>query len=175
MKIEIKLADKTNGFIIKNMYPLYLHDIAGIHGILPNEYGIFEEEPIKTLADQYDIQQIWFENPNILYPYLIMVDHIPAGFCLIGSGKFVPKEVDYFIYETFLLRPFRGKSISYDALITILDKHHGKWRFFTHATENNKRAQSFWHKTIGHYTDNHYKTEEKIIEGMLKLVFEFEN
>lgn len=29
------------------MYPLYLHDIAGIHGTLPNEYGIFEEDPVK--------------------------------------------------------------------------------------------------------------------------------
>ena len=43
MKTEIILADKGNGFIIKNMYPLYLHDLAGIHGTLPNRYGIFEE------------------------------------------------------------------------------------------------------------------------------------
>jgi predicted acetyltransferase len=175
MKIEIKPADKTNGFIIKNMYPLYLHDLAEIHGTLPNEYGIFEEEPVKTLIEQYDIQQVWLENPNILYPYLIMVDNIPAGFCLVGSGKYVPKEVDYFVYETFLLSPFRGKSISYYAMITILDRHHGKWMLFTHATKNNIRAKAFWHKTIGCYTANNYKTEEKIIDGMPKLVFTFEN
>lgn len=175
MKIEIKLADHTNGFMIKNMYPLCLHDIAGIHGTLPNAYGIFEEEPIRTLTEQYDIQQVWFEHPNLLYPYLIMVDEIPAGFCLVGSGQYVPREVDYFVYETFLLSPYRGKNISYQAVIEIFKTHHGKWMLFTYATKNNVRAKSFWHKTVGHYTDNYYKVKEKIIDGMPKLVFEFEN
>lgn len=175
MQIEIKLVDNTNSFIIKNMYPLYLHDISGIHGILPNEYGIFEEEPVRTLAEQYDIQQAWFENPNLLYPYLIMVDNIPAGFCLVGSGRYVPQDVDYYIYETFFLSTFRGKNISYQALIEIFQKHHGKWMLFTHSTENNNCAKAFWHKTIGSYTDNEYTTEEKLIDGMPKLVFQFDN
>ena len=96
MKIEIKLADKNDGFIIKNMYPLYLHDLSGIHNILPNKYGIFEEDDnIRTLQQQYDIQEIWFQEPKLLFPYLIIADGIPAGFCLVGSGKYVPKEVDY--------------------------------------------------------------------------------
>lgn len=175
MKIEIKLADNTNGFIIKNMYPLYLHDLNGIHGILPNEYGIFEEEPIKTLAEQYDIQQTWFDHPGILFPYLIVVDHIPAGFCLVASGEYAPKEVDYYVYETFLLRPFRGKSISYNAMLEIFEKHHGKWMLYTHSTADNMRAKTFWHKTAGQYTNNTYTTEEKIIDGMPKLVFKFKN
>ena len=175
MKIEIKLSDNRDGFIIKNMYPLYLHDISGNHGILPNEYGIFEEEPIKTLAEQYDVQQVWFENPNLLYPYLIMVDHLPAGFCLVGSGKYVPREVNYFVYETFHLSPFRGKAISYYAMIEIFEKHRGEWMFFTHSTENNIRARAFWHKTVRDYTENKYTTEEKIIDGMPKLVFRFNN
>ncbi len=175
MQIEIKLVDNTNSFIIKNMYPLYLHDISGIHGILPNEYGIFEEEPVRTLAEQYDIQHAWFENPNLLYPYLIMVDNIPAGFCLVGSGRYVPQDVDYYIYETFFLSTFRGKNISYQALIEIFQKHHGKWMLFTHSTENNNCAKAFWHKTIGSYTDNEYTTEEKLIDGMPKLVFQFDN
>jgi predicted acetyltransferase len=175
MKIEIILADNTNGFIIKNIYPLYLHDLAGIHGTLPNEYGIFEEGPIRTLAEQYDVQQVWFDNPDLLYPYLIMVDNVPAGFCLIVRGKYAPKEVDYFVYETFLLCPYRGKAISYQAVTEIFGKHHGKWMLYTHSTENNIRAKSFWHKTVGHYTGNNYKTEEQVFYGMPKLVFKFEN
>lgn len=57
MKMEVKLADKTSGYIIKNMYPLYLHDISGIHGTKPNKYRIFEEDDIKTLTEQYDVQR----------------------------------------------------------------------------------------------------------------------
>lgn len=41
----------------KNIYPLYLHDIAEIYGTLPNEYGIFEHDHIKTLIEQYDVQK----------------------------------------------------------------------------------------------------------------------
>ncbi|MFT4145643.1 MAG: GNAT family N-acetyltransferase [Mobilitalea sp.] len=175
MKIEIILADNTNGFIIKNIYPLYLYDLAEIHGTLPNKHGIFEDEPIKTLSEQYDIQQIWFNHPNVLFPYLIMVDNIPAGFCLVASGKFVPKEIDYYVNEMFLLRPFRGNSIAYQAVRKVFDKHCGKWRLFTPSTENNNRAKAFWHKTIGNYTENKYTAIEEIDEEMSKLVFRFEN
>lgn len=52
-------------------------------------------------------------------------------------------------------------------MIEIFEKHHGKWMFFTHSTENNICAKAFWHKTVGHYTDN-YTTEEKLIDGMPK-------
>lgn len=80
LKTELILADQSTGFMIKNMYPLYLHDIAGIHGTLPNEYGIFEEEPVKDLMEQYDIQKVWFEHPGVLFPYLLKVEERPAGF-----------------------------------------------------------------------------------------------
>ncbi|MDF2609840.1 MAG: hypothetical protein K0R92_1314 [Lachnospiraceae bacterium] len=175
MMIQIKLADNTNGFIIKNLYPLYLHDLAELHGVLPNEFGIFEDEPIKTLSEQYDIQQIWFDHPDMLFPYLIMVDDIPAGFCLVASGKYVPKEIDYYVNEMFLLRPYRGKAISYQAVMQVFDKHHGRWMLFTHSTEKNNRAKAFWHKTIGNYTKNKYTAIEEVIEEMPKLVFRFKN
>lgn len=176
MKIEIKLViQKEDSNIIKNMYPLYLHDLAGIHGTLPNKYGIFEEENIKTLEEQYDLQQVWFEHPEELFPYLIIVDDIPAGFCLIGSGKYVPKEIDFFVYETFLLSPFRGKSISFKAMLEIFDRHRGKWILYTHSTDNNYRARGFWCKTLGVYTSGNYTVKKQRIDNMPKLVFKFEN
>ena len=175
MEIKILLANNENGYIIKNIYPLYLHDLAGIHGTLPNKYGIFEDGEIKTLSEQYDIQQVWFENPEELFPYLIMVDDIPAGFCLIGSGKYVPKEIDYYVYETFLLRPYRGKSISLKAIIEIFDKHRGKWMLYTHSTDNNSRAQLFWYKTLELYTHGSYSVNKQMIDNMPKLVFKFNN
>lgn len=175
MNIEVNLATNKNGFIIKNMYPLYLHDIAGIHGTLPNQYGIFEEEHVTTLQEQYDIQQVWFEHQDELFPYLITVNNLPAGFCLVGSGKYVCKETDFFIYETFLLSPFRGKGISHHAILEVLNNHHGRWMLFTHATENNKRAQRFWKKVISTYTNEQYTITNETIEEMPKLVFKFEN
>lgn len=57
----------------------------------------------------------------------------------------------------------------------IFNKHHGKWMLFTHSTENNIRAQAFWRKTVGDYSGQNYQTEERIIDGMPKLVFQFVN
>lgn len=109
------------------------------------------------------------------FAYLIIVDEIPAGFCLVGSGKYVSKDVDYFIYEAFLLSVFRGKSIARKALHEILDKHSGKWTLFTHSTDNNQCAKSFWNKTIDTYTKGRYTANERVIDHMPKLVFTFEN
>lgn len=174
LKTELILADQSNGFIIKNMYPLYLHDIAGIHGTLPNEYGIFEEEPVRDLMEQYDIQKVWFEHPGVLFPYLLKVEGRPAGFFLLAGGKFAQPDIDYFLYETFILSPYRGQGLAYEAMQSIFSKHKGKWRFFTHATENNKRAQAFWRKTVSFITDENYATHEEEIDGMPKLIFDFE-
>ena len=71
MRVEVRLADKNNANIIKNIYPLYLYDLSEIHGNVPNKYGIYEDDEIKTLMEQYDIQQIWFEKPDELFLFTI--------------------------------------------------------------------------------------------------------
>lgn len=42
MEVMVVLATEENANLIKNIYPLYLHDLSGTYGNLPNEYGIFE-------------------------------------------------------------------------------------------------------------------------------------
>lgn len=37
MNVEVILATNENVKIIKNMYPLYLHDLSEIYGNVPNE------------------------------------------------------------------------------------------------------------------------------------------
>ena len=106
---------------------------------------------------------------------MILVDDLPAGFCLVGSGKYAPKEVDYFIYETFLLSVYRGRIKMKEIIHEILDQHKGKRMFFTHSTDNNEKAKKFWHKTVDSYTKNNYQTVEKVIDDFPKLVFTFEN
>jgi len=67
--INIMLAEQGEAYIIKNMYPLYLHDLSGHYGLtpghIPNVHGIFEDSnDYRTLSDQYDVQNIWWEKPN---------------------------------------------------------------------------------------------------------------
>lgn len=168
--IQSDLSARDNLESLKYIYQIEDEDFKSRYQIFSEELGFAEYENKKIRE-----QQIWFEKPEELFPYLIIADGIPAGFCLVGSGPYVPKEVDYYIYETFLLLPFRGKEIGEQCVKEIFDKHKGKWMLFTHSTDNNKRAQAFWHKTVGNYTNGNYTTEEKIIEEMPKLVFQFTN
>lgn len=174
MEITVVLADKENFNIIKNLYPLYLHDLSEIYGNVPNEYGIYEDEPIKTLIEQYDVQDEWIKYPDRRFPFIIMVDNMPAGFTLVSTKPMAPKGVDNFAFEMFLLRPYRGKNIAEEAITKIFDKFTGKWELYTNPTDNNIRGQKFWRKVVKNYTNGNY--EEcfgKTFDGD-KLIFRFE-
>ncbi len=173
--IEVKLATEQTANTIRNLYPLYLYDLSEIYGNKPNEYGIYEEEDIKTLSEQYHNQDIWFQNPQFLFPYIIYVDHKPAGFILLSTGKYSPKDTDYYVYEFFLLRPYRGNNIAQTAAIKVFDKYHGKWILYTNPPVLSKRAPTFWRKTIHQYTNGCF--EEEIGETVFgeKLIFKFKN
>ncbi len=161
--------------LIKNIYPLYLYDLSEIHGNVPNEYGIYEDGPIKTLAEQYEVQNDWFENLDYLFPYITMVDGKPAGFALVSTGKYAPKTTDYYLFEFFLLRPYRGKGIAETVAKRIFDKYPGKWELYTGHTPANKRAQSFWRKTIKNYTSGQYEEKQGQTFDGEKLIFRFKS
>jgi len=175
MNVQLKLAGKENANIIKNMYPLYLHDISEHYENTPNEYGIYEDEPIKTLAEQYDIQNIWFEKPEELFPFLIMVDDKPAGFALIASKQFAPPTTDYYVNEFFILRPYRGKGLSQIAAKKVFDKFSGRWELYTNHLPKNIIGQKFWRNTIHEYTDNDIFEEIGDTFHGTKTIFRFKN
>ncbi|WP_105614023.1 GNAT family N-acetyltransferase [Vallitalea okinawensis] len=175
MEVKVVLANKENSNIIKNIYPLYLHDLSEHYGNIPNDYGIYEDEPFKTLADQYEVQNIWFDKPNILFPYIIKVDEKPAGFILIATAPYVSKTTDYYVNEFFVLRPYRGKSIGEIAAKQVFNKFIGRWELYTNPSSKNFIGQKFWRKTVSTYTNNDY--DESIGETIHgeKLIFKFEN
>lgn len=172
MNICIKPATGKTSYIIKNMYPLYLHDLSAAHGDMPNKHGLFEEEDeIETLIDQYNVQDIWFNNPGVLYPYIVYVDDLPAGFCFVASGQPADRfDAEFIVYEFFILNPFRGKGVSLEAIEMILNEHKGTWVLYTNSTSNNKVAQGFWKKALSAYG---YKISELEVDGQAKFLYRF--
>ncbi len=173
MEVKVVLANEENANIIKNIYPLYLHDLSEIYGNVPNEYGIYEDEPIKTLAEQYNVQTDWFQNPNQLFPFIIMVDGKPAGFDLVGTGKYAPKGMDNYVFDFFLLRPYRGKNIASIAAKEIFDKFPGKWGLYVAPLGTNPRGEKFWRKTINDYTKGYFEEKHGSTFDGYKLIFTF--
>lgn len=175
MRVETILANKDNENIIKNLYPLYLYDLSEHYGNSPNEYGLYEDESVKTLIEQYEFQNIWFEKPDILFPYIIMADGNPVGFILVATKPYVSKETDYYVNEFFILRNYRGKNIGEIAANQVFDKFNGRWELFTNHLDTNIRGQKFWRKTVRGYTGNSYEeTCGQTIHGE-KIIFRFNN
>jgi predicted acetyltransferase len=175
METQTVLTTKENFNTIRNLYPLYLYDLSEINGNFPNEYGIYEDEPIKTLQEQYHLQDIWIEKPGTLFPHIIFADNKPAGFALVSTGQYAPKDVDYYLFEFFLLRPYRGKNMGEIAAKQVFDKFQGKWKLYTNPTDSNKRAQTFWNKTINNYTSGNFEKEVGPTFDGEKLIFKFSN
>lgn len=125
--------------------------------------------------EQYDIQNVWFEKEGKLFPFLIFIDDKPAGFALVGSKEFVPKGWDYYMYDYFILRPYRGNGIAEKAARQVFDKFKGKWLVYTNPTENNPIGRKFWRKTIKNYTNDNYQEYEGNTYDGEKLIFSFNN
>lgn len=176
MNIEIILTTKENAYIINNIYPLYLHDLSEHYGNLPNKHGIYEESnDYKTLLEQNKVFNIWWEKTHCLYPFLILVDEIPAGFIFIATPPYTPKETDYYVNEFFILRPFRGKGIGSYAASRVFDKFKGRWYLFTNPSEKNIAGQKFWKKTVSKYTNDKYEEFYGETFDGNKLIFKFNN
>lgn len=175
--ISIQLCDYDNKFIINNIYPLYLYDLGEIRNVYPNKYGVFEEDDsIKTLEEQIHIFDIWWNKKGILFPYLITVDGLPAGFVFVATPPYLVDDSDFMISEMFIMRQFRGKGVGEYAVTTILNKYLGNWMLFTTPTDSNLKTIKFWRKTLSHYTNNQFTEENKdILNFGFSKVFKFTN
>lgn len=176
LNVTVRLCDVEEKFIINNIYPLYLHDLSEVWEHQINRYGVFENDDTRTLAEQNRVFDIWWEHPNVLFPFLITVDDIPAGLAFVATAPFItcPDYIDYYMNEFFLLRNYRGKGIGEEAVRQIIDKMPGQWEVQTNPTERNERAKRFWRRTLNACTNGNYSEELGYhSEDGEKLVFRF--
>lgn len=177
MNITVELCALDDKFIIYNLYPLYLYDLAEIRKVLPNRHGVFEDtDDYKTLLNQQTLFDIWWQKENILFPFLIRVNGLPAGFGLVATPPYLVDDSEYMLNEFFIARPFRNKGVGEKAAAVIFNRFPGKWMLFTTPTEDNVRTQMFWRKTLERFTLSRYKeTDEDLPHFGASKVFRFES
>ncbi|WP_458120804.1 GNAT family N-acetyltransferase [Paenibacillus sp. Z6-24] len=160
--LYISLCPAEESHMILNLYPLYLYDLSEIWDRQPNRHGIFEEEDsYHTLAQQSEVFRIWWQHPGILFPYLIRVGEVPAGFALVATPPYIPSDenIDYFMHEFFIMRPFRGQGLAQQAARQIFAQFRGSWGLHTNPTERNGHARRFWQRVLTDYTGNEYSSQ----------------
>jgi predicted acetyltransferase len=175
MNAQIVPSTPTDAYIIKNLYPLYIHDLSEFTGERPNQHGVLEPTPVATLVAQGEVQDIWWQKPGVLFPLLIRADDHVAGFAMVARSPHVPAGADLMLHEFFVLRPFRSRRVGGSAAAEILNRFRGRWRIEVLA--KNLRAQSFWRRVLWRYTQNQF--EERFAETGLDTgpmwLYQFDN
>jgi predicted acetyltransferase len=176
MKVELKLSANDDSLIIRNLWPLYQHDVSKFDGAVPNRYGIFSnDDETTTLAKHATSLDPWWRDPESLFPYLIMVNGSPAGFNLIAARSRLPKgiQADFVVHDFFVLHAYRGSSVASQAAIDGFNQHKGMWEVVTYPTH--LRAIAFWRKIISEYTSMQFLEEEIDHPWGRKVAFHFDN
>jgi hypothetical protein len=87
VNVELRRGGEDEARIVKNLWPLYQHDVSAFDGAAPNRHGVFGSDATTTLAEHAASLDPWWEDPDALFPYLIVVDGAPAGFDLIAARR----------------------------------------------------------------------------------------
>ena len=176
MKVELKLSENDDAQVIRNLWPLYQHDVSKFSGAVPNRHGIFSnDDKTTTLAQHANSLDPWWREPESLFPYLIMVDGSPAGFNLIAARARLPEAIqaDFVVHEFFVLHAYRGSSVAERAAIDGFNQYKGMWEVVTYPTH--LRAIAFWKKVITEYTSMQFLEEEGDHPWGRRVCFRFDN
>ena len=176
MSLKLRLSSNQDAQTIKNLWSLYQHDVSEFDGAVPNRHGIFsDDENITTLEKHLDSLNPWWSDSASLFPYLIMVNDLPAGFNLIAAKAKLLKEIqaDFVVHEFFVLHAYRGSSVAQQAAIEGFDKHKGEWEVVTYPTH--LRAIKFWRRVISQYTSMQFSEDEIDHPWGRRVSFRFNN
>src|SRR6516164_6798307 len=95
MNVELTLSTSADSYVIRNMYPLYLHDLSLFTGAKPNAHGILADDNTSSAAEQLGFLDIWWRKPDILFPFIIRIDDLPGGFLFVARPPCLPKGIEY--------------------------------------------------------------------------------
>ncbi len=152
LDVEVVPSTVSDAYLIKNLYPLYAHDMSAFTSLDPNPHGVFETPEIRSLGEQGELLNAWWERPEALHPYLIRVGPAatPVGFAMVAEPPFIPSGGDYYMHEFFVVQSVRGTGVAQHAAIRVFERFAGRWEI--QALRNNRRARSFWLRVVTDYT-----------------------
>lgn len=155
-------AGREGAALIRNLYPLYLHDLSAFTAF----YDVDERG-----AWLPDYLPEWLDRPlPVVHPMVIRADGRPAGFALIGERPFphMTPGRDFRMCEFFVLNRLRRRGVGRRAARAIFERFRGLWE--VSELPANERAIAFWRRVIGEHTGGGYA--EAIERGDVVQVFD---
>lgn len=149
VKIEIRRATmREHDTLLRNVYQFYLY-----------EYSTFMTD-WRVLAGgrfyETDLDGIWTDKGR--HVFLIYADDDLAGFAFIEevAKSYLTGEAQIiFMEEFYILSYFQKQGVGEKAAGLLFDHFPGKWE--VSELPQNVRAQAFWRKVIGRYTNDNFR------------------
>ena len=160
--VEVAPATAADKVVIRNLYPLYLHDLSPFTEFYDiDDQGIFYPD---YLPDWLDVQS------PFVHPMIIRAAGRPAGFAFVGQAPFphMTPGRDYRMSELFVLARYRRRGVGRRAARALFDAFRGVWE--VSELPGNVRAQQFWRAVIGEHTRGAF--EERVENGDVVQVFD---
>jgi predicted acetyltransferase len=142
--VEVRLADAADRVLIRNLYPLYLHDLSAYTGFYDvDERGVFFPDYLPDWLDR---------RSPVQHPLVIRAAGRPAGFALVAQAPYphMGPGRDVRMCEFFVLHRWRRQGVGRRAARAVFAMFPGVWE----VTElpGNAAATSFWRAVIGEHT-----------------------
>ncbi len=175
MSVTLELTDEAAGRPIRNLFPLYLHDLSAHQSIALNEHGVHSDEGLEDLAALADRQRGWWQRPGVLFPYLIRQGGLPVGFDLIAARQALPAglDADFVVHEFFVARAVRGTGVAEQAALEGFARHRGRWEVVTEPA--NQPAIRFWRRVLERCCPGAVDEAERDHPWGRKRVWRFDN
>ncbi len=135
VSINVTPAKERDHHWLRNVYPLFLHDLSTYWGgYRLNEAGCWEPNYL----------DFWLAGEEGANPFIISTADSAVGFAFIGRQPFnyMSPDRDLRVSEFFILRPFRKKGYGRSAAETLFKRFPGKWELAV--VSSNKPAMRFW-------------------------------
>lgn len=147
MAIELAVAAGGMATWVRNVYPLYLHDLSAYTSYYSlGRDGLWRPDHLDD----------WLTGSPLQHAFAIMAEREPAGFVFVGQAPFAHMTPgrDFRLCEFFVLNRFRRQGVGRAAAIAAFDRFRGDWE----VTEvpRNEGAIAFWRRVIGGYTGGRF-------------------
>jgi predicted acetyltransferase len=161
MSLHITRATPAEYPILRNLYPLYLHDLSEFGGVYSlDARGVW----------QPDYLPAWLSESEQVHPLLFRLEERPVGFAFVGQAPFpyMTPGRDYHLSEFFIIRSERRHGLGRRAAMAVFDRFQGVWELSE--LRANEAAIAFWRRVVSEYTRGDF--QETLIDGNPTQVFD---
>jgi predicted acetyltransferase len=161
MSLQIVRASPSEYPILRNLYPLYLHDLSEFGGSYAlDAQGVWQPDYLDT----------WLSESEQVHPLLFRLEGLPVGFAFVAQAPFpyMTQGRDYQLSEFFILRSKRRLGLGKQAALAVLNRFRGVWEMAQ--LRENRAAIAFWDRVLTEYT--HGRFVRTLLNGEPGQVFD---